>query len=128
MNARVVAKFIKNSVKDMVENDNSSTYYIQLDDNFAICVGWCEGFDENDETCLHSKSEPNYCACVKVCEYNPWDMDYSYLCMPWYKDSEEVYDNELAIGPDEDYYDTAKWMLNCYRDMRKLLANGEITF
>lgn len=128
MNAREIAKFIKDAVKDLYTNDSSSTYYLKLDDNFAIYVGWSGGFDPNDEGCLHSKSESEYCLCAKVAEWNPSSIDYEWMYMPWDVETDEVWDNETILTDKSNYYDNAVWLNKEYRGMRKALKEGKITF
>lgn len=128
MTSREVAKFIKDAVKEMAETDNDCTYHLRLDDNLAIFVGWGDGFDENDECAIHSKSQPSYCICVKVAEYNPYDLVWEGCYMPWYKDDGEVYDTDTSISPNGDYYNTAKWLMSSYREIKKLLKQGVLTF
>lgn len=126
MTQKEVSKFIKGAVKDLFEADDNSTYKLTLDGDFAIYVGWSAGFDEKDETCLHSKSEPQYCLCAKVAENNPI-YEYDWVYMPWYKDG-EVYDTDSSIPTDANYNQIAKWLLSSYREMKKLLKKGEISF
>lgn len=128
MNAREITKFIKDAVKDLYPTDRNATWYLRLDDDFAIYVGWSGGFDKNDELALHSSSLPEYCLCAKVAEYRPWDVDYEWMYMPWSVETGEVWDNETTIAPKSNIYSIAVWLNKEYRAMRKALREGEITF
>lgn len=128
MNAREIAKFIKNAVKNLSETDEGATYYLKLDGDFGLYVGWSGGFDPNDKGCLHSKSNPEYCICAKVAEWRPYDIDYEWMYMPWDVKTKEVWDYEVVLYEDDNCYDTAKWLNVNYREMRKALKAGEITF
>lgn len=127
MNAREIAKFIKNAVKNLSANDGSETYYLKLDNDFAIYVGWSGGFDKDDECAIHSKRNPEYCLCAKVAEWNPSNIDYEWMYMPWEVETEMVWDNEVTIY-NKDFYSTAVWLNENYRSMRKALKEGKITF
>lgn len=130
MNAKEISTFIKEAVRDLMITDSSATYHLRLDDDFAIYVGWSGGFDKNDNTAIHSKSQPEYCLCAKVAEYNPACPLYDNVYMPWYEDG-EVWDNEITISPyqiNKECYKVAVWLNKSYRGMRKALKNGEITF
>lgn len=128
MDSKKIEKFIRNAVRDLSATDSSSTYYLQLDADFAVYVGWSAGFDPKDEGLIHSQSQPGYCICSKVAEWNPGDIDYGWMFMPWYRDTGEVWDNEVTISTDENFYETARWLNKNYRGMRKALRDGEITF
>lgn len=128
MTAKELSKFLKASANEMYKEDNNSTYFQKLDADFGIYVGWNNGFEEDDEYCLHSKSQPSYGVCVKVAEWNPADIDYMWLNMPWSVETGDVWDNEITINENTDYYAVAKDMLKTYRSMRKYLDKGEITF
>jgi len=129
MTIRELAPFIKSSVDELVKRDDGTTFRMILDENFAVYVGWGDGFDVNDETAIHSKSQPSYCVCVKVAENIPnfsWEDAY----MPWYEDG-EVYDTDCSISNYDNkkkYHNIAKWLLSSYREMRRLLKKGIITF
>lgn len=129
MNAREIAKFIKDAVKNLSSTDSSSTYYLKLDDDFAIYVGWSVGFEPDDtDDCFHLKSQPEYRLCAKVAEWNPFDIDYEWMYMPLDVKTEEVWDNEITFSINSNYYLDAKWLNQNYREMRKALKEGKITF
>ena len=123
-----IAKFLESATKELYATDGNSTYYYQLDNEFAIYVGFGCGFDEEDEFCLHSRSEKEYAICAKVAEWNPSNLEYEWLNMPWNPKTFEVYDNEIAISPNEDYNRIAAYLLLDYDESRELLDNGEVIF
>ena len=123
-----IAEFIKSATKELYATDSNSTYYYQLDNEFAIYVGFSCGFDEEDEFCLHSRSDKEYGICAKVAEWNPTNLEYEWLNMPWNPKTFEVYDNEIAISPNEDYNRIAALLLLDYDESRELLDNGEVIF
>lgn len=123
-----ISEFIKSSTEEMVREDNNATYFKKLDNDFGIYVGWGSGFDESDEYALHSRENPEYCACVKIAEWNPCDIDYEFLNMPWNTDDMEVWDNEVSISPNTDYDRLALDLIGEYQKMVVALEEGEITF
>lgn len=127
MDSRKLASLIKSYVKDLASTDSSVTYRIPLNDELAVYVGWGGGFDKNDETAIHSKSQPEYCICVKVAENAyPYLWDDAY--MPWDKVTGEVYDTDSSVSVDQNYYGLAQWLNQSYREIKKLLKKGELTF
>lgn len=129
MNAREIAKFIKKAVEDLSLSSVVKTYYLKLDNDFAIYVGWCGGFDPNDDSeYYHSNANPDYCLCAKVAEWNPASIDYEWMYMPWDVNTNEVWDSETTLTRYDDIYLVAKYLNEDYRAMKKALAKGEITF
>lgn len=126
MNKKTLAKNLKSAVEEMIKTDFSGWFRWELDDNLAVWLGWGDGFDENDEYAIHSKSQPSYCLCAKVAENNPTS-DYGYAYMPWREDDGEVYDTEITISPNEDYETLADNLLYSYEELKPLLENGEYT-
>ena len=124
-----LAKRIKDAVQDLFKTDDATTYKFQLDGDLAIYVGWSSGFDPEDSDLCHSKSQPEYCINVKIAE-NAYgiDIDYPWVCMPWDKESGEVYDTDCCISSDTDYRSTAKWLLDSYKDIRQKLDDEQLAF
>jgi len=123
MTSKELAKFIETSVMRLIMTDDDTACKKILDEDFAVYVGWGAGFDENDETAIHSKKQPTYCICVKIAENIPnftWEDAY----MPWYKDG-EVYDTDCSLYAikTDGFYSVAKWLLSEYRNIRKLYKN-----
>lgn len=123
-----IAKFLEEATNELYAADGNSTYYYQLDNEFAIYVGFNGGFDEEDEFCLHSRSDKGYAICTKVAEWNPTNLEYEWLNMLWNPNTQEVYDNEMTISPNADYNRIAALLLFDYDDARELFDNGEAIF
>lgn len=117
---KTLAKDIKHAVDWLVEEDCGCST-IKLDDRLAVCVGWSDGFDSDDEFVIHSKTEPTYaiCAAIKVWTSDDMLTDFEYINMPWYED-ESVYDTECLISPDENYELLAKNFLEEFDILKEM--------
>ena len=122
-----IAKFLEDSVRELKENDGSTTFYRQFDSRLALYVGYSGGFDDNDVFVIHSRSEPEYAICTKIAEWNPASIDYEWMYMPWEVDTQEVYDCETSISPNEDYSDLAKRIVETYEEICEWLDQGKLT-
>lgn len=120
MNKKQLAKQIKEAVKWLKEEDQGCMT-IDLDGTFGVCVGWLDGYDEDDETCVHSKSDPSWCinAGIKVITSDSMRTDYEFINAPYY-DSGDVWMTDCSLEPDEDYEELAGYLLKEYRAMKYL--------
>ena len=109
-----LAKEIKSAVEWLAKEDLCGCVTLKLNGTLAVCIGWSDGFDPNDETVIHSKSSPTYaiCAAIKVWISDSLRTDFDYIDAPYYEDG-SVYDTEQSIYPDdEDYTWLATHFLN----------------
>lgn len=127
MTDTMLQNFIAESVKKLADTDSNSTYYMQLDNDLAIYVGWSSGFDPDDKYIIHSKSDPDCGICVKLAKWNPADIDYEWMDMPWDSKTEEVDDNETSVGPTTNYRKLANWFLKKYESVKVDLDCGKLT-
>ena len=103
MEKQKLAKELFAAIEQMRENHDDNLYYwiVDRDDskNWAVVLGWCDGFDENEvDDCM----DGTYRMCVKLayqsvnsvmqCDY---DIDW---CMP-YDENGEVLNAEFSIYP-----------------------------
>lgn len=103
---KTLAKEIKAAVKWLKEEDHGCVT-LKLDGTLAVCVGWSDGFDPDDETVIHSKTSPTYaiCAAIKAWGSDSMRIDLDWIDAPYYEDG-SVYDTEQSISPDQNY----KWL------------------
>lgn len=116
-------KFIQdftNAVMDMRTNHSNGTYwwYLSTDENdndWAIVLGWSDGFGEPNE--IDDCVKENCRLCVKLA-YQPckslmreYDIDWT---MPYNEETGEVDDNEISIYPDTDLKGIIDELLKCY--------------
>ena len=116
-----LAKEIKSAVEWLKEQD-CGCVTLKLDGTLAVCVGWSDGFDPDDETVIHSKSSPTcaICAAIKVWTSDDMRTDLDYINAPHYEYG-IVYDTEQSIYPgDEDYVWLATHFLNEFDILREL--------
>lgn len=121
-----LADWLKSCVEDLRNTDSPTTYRRVYDEDLAIFVGWGDGFDENDESVYHSKSQPQYCICTKVADrgFYLWDDAY----MPWDEKTGEVYDTDSAVFVNTDYLRLAEGLLMDCEDIHEMLLGEELTF
>lgn len=64
---KTLAKEIKSAVK-WLKKEDCGCVTLKLNGTLAVCVGWSDGFDPDDETVIHSKTSPTYgiCAAIKA--------------------------------------------------------------
>ena len=120
MTVKELAKSIKGAVDWLYENDEGCVA-IDLDNRLAVCVGWLNGYDEDDELAIHSKTQPSWCinANIKVPASDYMKTDYEYINMPYYSNG-DIACNDITIRPDEDYEALAQYLLDTYDYMKKL--------
>lgn len=103
---KTLAKEIKAAVKWLKEED-CGCVTLKLNGTLAVCIGWSDGFDPDDETVIHSKTSPTYaiCAAIKVWGSDSMRADLDWIDAPCYEDG-SVYDTEQSVSPDQNY----KWL------------------
>ena len=101
---KTLAEDIKSAVEWLREQE-CGCVTLKLDDRLAVCVGWSDGFDPEDETVIHSKTEPTWAICAAIKAWGSDDLrtDLDYIDAPYYDDG-SVYDTEMSIYPDDKYY------------------------
>ena len=57
-----LAKEIKSAVEWLKEED-CGCVTLKLNGTLAVCIGWSNGFDPEDETVIHSKTSPTWAIC-----------------------------------------------------------------
>ena len=109
---KTLAKEIKAAVKWLKEEDHGCVT-LKLDGTLAVCVGWSDGFDPEDETVIHSKTEPTWAICAAIKAWGSDDLgtDFDWINAPYYEDG-SVYDTERSISPNENYEWLAENFLN----------------
>ena len=110
-----VAAFIKESVEWLIKEDCGCCTH-KLDDRLAICVGWSDGYgEEHRDDVIQSKINPSHALNVGIKVYTSDDLrtDYDYINYPYYEGREAI-DTDISIRPDEDYEETAEWLLDQY--------------
>lgn len=103
---KTLVKEIKAAVKWLKE-ENHGCVTLKLNGTLAICVGWSDGFNPDDETVIHSKTSPTYaiCAAIKAWGSDSMRTDLDWINAPYYEDG-SIYDTEQSISPDQNY----KWL------------------
>lgn len=118
-----LAKEIKSAVEWLKEED-CGCVTLKLNGTLAICVGWSDGFDPDDDTVIHSKSSPTCAICAAIKAWGSDDLrtDLDYIDAPYYEDG-SVYDIEQSIYPDDRYY---IWVATCLLNEFDILKEMDI--
>ena len=111
MNKEKMIKFFKESIAKEKENEDGCTYWQTLDvidgKEFAIVLGWQDGFDTED----------GYELCMKLA-YLPTNSlmsEYSVdWLMPYDEKTGDVDDTEICVGNGENIEEDINWLLKCY--------------
>ena len=120
-----LAKFMEESVNNLLVGTATNNQY-KLDNDWAVYVGWSEGFDENDESVIHDDKYPEWAICTKIATTHEavW-ADYDFCDMPYDEKTGEVWDTDTFISPEENYQETASWLLDQYDELMSRIASGE---
>lgn len=114
-----LAKDIGNAFDWLVEKD-CGCVTLKLDDRLAVCVGWSDGFDPDDETVIHGKPASfSIVAAIKVWTSDDMRTDLDWIAAPYYE-SGNVYDDEVPIGPNANFEFIAKSFLEDYEELKGL--------
>lgn len=109
-----LAKFLEDSVNTLLTSDVTNCRY-PLDDTWAVYVGWARGFDEDDEFVIHDDEYPSYVICVTIADMEDYMWtDFDWCNRPYNKETGEIWDTDNPISPDENYQQTAAWLLDEY--------------
>jgi len=113
-----LAKRINSAVKDLISMDEGCVT-IELDNRLAVCVGWLNGYDPDDESCIHSKNSPTWCinAGLKVWTSDSMRTDYEFINAPYFR-SGDVWMTDVTISPDALIEDLADYFLKEYEAMK----------
>lgn len=124
-----IAKFVKESVEWLVENQQGCCRY-QLDDHLAIFVGWSAGYgEEKRDDVIQDKDDLDWGIDVglKVWTSDYMQTDYDFLNFPYEEDG-EVWDMGFSVAPNADYECLAKNLLEWYDNVKylRLTDQGKI--
>lgn len=117
MTEKALATKMKSAVQWLIK-ENCGCVTIYLDGPLAVCVGWSDGFDENDEYVIHARDGKTWaiCAAIKVWTSDDLRTDFDWINMPYNEDG-DVWDTTLSIAPHENYKSAAQWFLKEYEAM-----------
>jgi len=142
-NIEKVADFLKESC-DYFKNQGEGCCHLNLSEDFALYVGWSDGYDRADTDIIKSKESQRamngYDGKMWACGYavnaavkvrNDFDCaDFDFLDYPYYKDDGECWDNGITMRPDQtrrDYRKDARWFLETFVSMTNTLKKGTIS-
>ena len=127
-NIEKVADFLKDSIEWLKANDMGCCHF-NLSSDLALYIGWSDGWDENDESVIHSESEPSWAIDAAVKVRNDYDCaDFEYLDFPCYADG-EAWNNSVSMRPNQsrrDFKRDARWFLETFVSMTNELKSGRL--
>lgn len=125
--AQKAATFIKESIEWLLSQE-CGCCTVRLTRATQLAVGWEKGFDPEDSSVIHSKSEPEWGICVGIKAVDGDDMktDFEWLTTPYVADGAnegEVFSNlEEPLSPKDDYEEVFKYLMGQYQEVMKEYA------
>lgn len=121
-----LAQFMKESVTHLLTSDATNNRYI-LDSDWAVYVGWSDaGYTDDFESVIHDEKEPSWTICCKIATTHEYVWaDYDFCDMPYNEETGEVWDTDMGISPEENYQQTAAWLLDQYNELIRQIESGE---
>lgn len=111
MSVKDLAKWLKEEVKFLTENQEYVGGWIQLGNGLAATVLWSEGWgDDKRDDVIQATDNPDYALVAGIKIYNPHDTPDGWLMLSD-KDG-NIVTEESGISPNEDYEAEAKWLLD----------------
>lgn len=109
-----IAKWLKEEVEFLKENEDYCGGWLKLDDTYAAVVLWEEGWGEEErDDVIQSVSNPDWALCAGVKIFNPADTVDGWL-YPSNAKTGDMLCESCGIEPEEDYDALAKWVVDCY--------------
>lgn len=116
---KTLAKDIRRAVDWLVEEDCGCST-IKLDERLAVCVGWSNGFDPDDENVIHGKPATYaIVAAIKVWTTDDMRTDIDWIDAPYYEDG-SVYDDEVSISYNDNFEFVAESFLKDFEELKEL--------
>ena len=120
-----LAKFMKESVDTLLNSGVGNCQY-KLDSDQAVYVGWSETDYTDSENLIHYEDDPRWVICCKIATTHEmvW-ADYDWCVMPYNDKTGEVWNTDMALSPEENYQQTASWLLDQYDELIRQIESGE---
>ena len=117
---KTLAKDIESAVEWLREDEERECVTLKLDKTLAVCIGWSNGYDSEDELVVHGKPAPHsIVAGLKLWISNDTRTNIDYIDAPRYEDG-SAYDAVWSISPDDDYEQIASYFLKEFDTLKKL--------
>ena len=121
-NREEIQKFIADSVDWLIEEQMGCCTY-KLDNRLAVCVGWSEGYGEDDgKYVILSTTDPEFgiTAGIKVWTSDDMRTDFDWINFPYFEDG-DVYDISISIGEaakEDNYKSVVDYLMDEYEDVK----------
>lgn len=130
-NIKRIADFLQDSIPWLKETDAGCCHF-NLSDDLALYIGWSGGWDPEDDSVIHSETEPEFAIDAAVKVRNDADCaDFEYLNFPWYKDDGDCWNNSLAPSPKytrRDFRSDARWFLETFVAITNAYKKGILSY
>ena len=114
-----IASEIESAVEWLKEQQMGCSTF-KLDNRLAVCTGWSDGYDPNDTSVIHDGGNGDgtwaIVTGIKVWTSDDLRTDYDFINYPYFENG-DVWDTGLSISPNENYNETAEWLLKEYQEM-----------
>lgn len=119
-NTKDVERFLKGAVKDIMD-EKGTCATMKLDNRLAVCVGWSDGYYDDDVSVIHAKNDPEWGmnAGIKVWTSDSMRTDFDFINAPYNEDTGDVWDTSVSISPNEDYASLASYFEEEYDKMKE---------
>lgn len=99
------------------DEDGCSTW--KIDNHLAVCIGWSNGFDPEDPSVIHSKSNPTWGVVIGIKVWTSDDLqtDFDWINAPYYSDG-SIAAEDMSIEPSDDPMYLATLMLEDYKSLQ----------
>ncbi len=121
-----LAREIESAVEWLKENQAGCST-IKLDNRLAVCVGWLDGYDQNDASVIHAKDDPTWAinAGIKVWTSDSMRTDFGWINAPYNEDTGDVWDTDVSISENENYLELAKYFIKEFKAMSEYEINKD---
>lgn len=114
-----LAKWLKDEVEFLKENQDYAGGWLQLGNGLAAVVCWEEGWgEEKRDDCIQSDENPDYALVAGIKIYNPHDTPDFWTMLSL--DNGDIATETTGILPEENYEDLAKWILDSYENLKEV--------
>lgn len=124
ISVKELAKWIEDSVNWLIKED-CGCCTLELDDAIAICVGWSDGYDENDSKLIHSPESPSYCITIGFKDHRSDSLRTDYDWLDYFEDENDIaLEYDLSMRPmmtKNDYLKMSDYFKKSYDDLYSII-------
>ena len=118
VDVKKLTNFLKSETEFLKDNDDYAGAYLKLDDTYSAVLSFEDGFYSGDNDVIHSKENPRFALVAAIRITNPGDTPDMWE-IPYDKKSGDLYLDDYAVSPNEDFEGLAQRLINDYEYMTK---------